>query len=96
MNLLSFVDELVKVGAMGCLYKRADDGEINASEIPHGMMSPGVTPPSILLNPALAGTRLPLTAASPISVEPGQLGALATTREPIDREKFNRAYKDRR
>jgi hypothetical protein len=92
VNPVSFVDELVKVGALDCLFKRADDGQINAGDIPHAMMSPGPTPVSIYLNPAQAATRLPLTAASPIAVVPGRLGPVAAAKDPIDRERFNRAY----
>lgn len=96
MKLIAFVDELVKVGAMKCLYKRADDGSINAAEAPHGLMSSDPSPPSLRLHPAEAATRLPRTVEGPNAVTPGLLGPVAGTRSPIDREKFNRAYKDRR
>jgi hypothetical protein len=96
MNLVAFVDELVKVGAMKCLYKRADDGDVNTADAPHGMMSHDPMPESIRLNPAQVGTRLPRTAAGPATITAGELGSVATARNPIDREKHNRAYKDRR
>lgn len=96
MNLVSFVDELVKVGAMRCLYKQADDGEVNTADVPHGMMSHDPMPASIRVDPASAATRLPNSARSPVAVLSGLLGPIALSRNPIDREKFNRSFQERR
>lgn len=96
MNLVSFVDELVKVGAMDCLYKRADDSEVTTEDVPHMMLSNDPMPPTDRLHPAEAATRLPLTAGGIASIVPGTLGPVAGARNPIDRERFNRVYRDRR
>jgi hypothetical protein len=95
MNKMSFVDELVKVGAMRCLLKRASD--VNTIDVPEGMMSNAPTPDAIRLHPDQAATRLPATAHLMSSLDmPGMLGSVTQAVDPIDREKFNRAYKDRR
>lgn len=93
MNLLSFVDELVKVGAIDCLYKRGAD--IATSEIPAGMMDTAPTPFAQRLVPDEAGSRLDTT-AQPSIVESGMLGSTSGAKKPIDRERFNRPWVERR
>lgn len=93
MNLISFVDELVKLGGVKTLIKRGSD--VSSSEIPAGMMSSAAPPPSIRVAPDEAGTRLESTHL-PTTVEVGQLGPLGDNRRPIDRERFNRPYAERR
>ncbi len=93
MNLVSFVDELVKVGGLTCLYKRADDAEVNTVDIPHGMMSHETMPERIIVNPAEVATRLPNLARSGTAIPSGTLGGVTQSKWPIDREKFNRLYR---
>ena len=97
MDLVSFVDELVKIGAMDCLRKRADDaGSTHTIDAPAGLMDTGPIPPQVFVAPYQAATRLPQTAHLAPTVEAGQLGGVTYPRDPVDREKFNRAYRDRR
>lgn len=91
MNLLSFVDELVKVGAMHPLYKKAEGSD----DAPAGMMDHSAPPPAIELDPADATTRLPRTAHLMAAVRGGSLGGVTSPRHPIDRERFNRVYQER-
>jgi len=93
MNTLSFLDELVKIGAARCLLKSA---EINTVDIPQGMMGDGVVPPSITVAPSDASTRLPRTGLKPATFPSGHLGRSTEPKDPIDRFKYNRAYRDRR
>lgn len=102
MNLVSFVDELVKLGAIRPLIRKfasggdGDQGRIESVDIPHGMMSPEPVPDSIYTHPAMAATRLPATGHTQGSIEPGNLGGVTEPKHPIDEDKFNRAYRDRR
>lgn len=93
MNLISFVDELVKLGGVRVIVKRAAD--ISSSEVPAGMMDPGQPPPSIRVAPDEAATRL-LNTELPDAIQPGKLGPLASTINPIDRERFNHLYQEHR
>lgn len=93
MNLLSFVDELVKVGAVRPMYKRAMGGL--ESEPPAGMMDSGPVPPVKRLVPAEASTRIE-TAHLPVAIKPGSFGRVEGARHPIDQERFNRPFKDKR
>jgi len=92
MNLVSFVDELVKLSALNPLVKHAEDGGGSASA-PGGMVGSGGTPDSIDVFPGRASTRIPLTHDATTTVRPGQLGSITGAKEPIDREKFNRWYR---
>lgn len=89
----SFLDELLKVGAARCLLKSADD--INTVDIPHGMIGSAASPESDRVVPDEAATRMQGSHASPV-VEVGRLGSTTPSRNPIDRERYNRLYRDRR
>lgn len=96
MNLLSFVDELVKVGGVRCMYKRGAD--ISSSEPPSGFMMGGAVPPSKRVAPDEAATRVETTGAAPV-VSPGMtasFGNVSAAKKPIDRDRFNRPITERR
>jgi hypothetical protein len=92
MNLLSFVDELVKVGAVSCMYKRGAD--ITNTEIPAAMMSPDHPPPFHRLAPDEAATRLP-NAGLPSQVQTGTLGTSSGAKDPVDQQTRARLYAER-
>jgi hypothetical protein len=94
MNLVSFLDELVKLGGAHCVVKRANLATSN--DIPQGMVDDSPVPEHIEVRPADATTRLPLTGGQLSQVQVGALGDVTEAREPIDRDKFNRTYKERR
>lgn len=102
MNLLSFLDELVKVGSFEKIIRKhaaggdGDQGNVNTVDVPEGMMDTGASPPAININPAEANTRIPLTASRKPLVESGHLGGVSQAKDPIDQLKYNRAYRDRR
>ena len=101
MNLISFVDELVKLGAGHQLVKRAYDGlegtgDVHMIDVPQGLMDSEGPPAAIRVAPDEAATRLPGTSHLPSHVPEGTLGGVTTAKDPIDREKYNRAYKDSR
>lgn len=93
MNRASFLDELLKL-ASGRIEKRADD--INQTAIPEGLIGSGTVPDSIKVRPDDAKTRRPLTAHLPSAISPGSLGSVTQAKDPIDRFKYNRTYRDRR
>jgi hypothetical protein len=101
MNLVSFVDELVKISAMRSLVKRAS-GEIDATsnvnsvEPPASIMGGGAVPPSLRIVPERAATRLPESVDIPSQIVAGSLGNVTGSKDPIDRDKFNRWYRDKR
>ena len=94
MNLVSFLDELIKLGGAACLTKRAD--EVSTVDVPHGMTDGNPPPDSIKVHPHEASTRLPLTGKTPSIVQSGHLGGQTQAKDPIDRYKYNRGYRDRR
>lgn len=101
MNLISFADELVKVGALRPLLEKHAYGgdaahDTTTVDIPHSMMGSGAVPESIRVAPDEAATRLPRTAHRPSIVQSGHIGEVAQAKDPIDRFKYNRAYRDRR
>lgn len=85
MNRASFLDELLKI---------AD--ETNLTEIPHGLIGSEPAPPSEPHRPAEAASRVPLTATLPSVVGKGELGGVTQAKDPIDRFKYNRVYRERR
>lgn len=96
MNLLSFVDELVKVGACRCMYKRAAD--MTSGDPPAGMMDPAPAPPFKRVVPDEASTRT-ANAHRSLVVQPGAaggFGSVAGTKKHLDEERFNRPYVERR
>jgi hypothetical protein len=100
MNLVSFVDELVKLSAMTPLVKRAGEidstSNVNSVEPPAAIMGGGRVPDSLRIIPEKASTRLPVTYDGPSLIEPGTLGPVTSSKAPIDRDKFNRWYRDKR
>lgn len=99
MNKISFLDELIKLGGVTGMYKRAFDGETLgdiSADIPSGMMGTEPVPGSIRTIPDEAGTRLPNANHSGNSVSSGRLGPVTQARNPIDRERFNKIYRERR
>lgn len=99
--MTSFLDELVKVGSFGALAKLAygggdTSGDVNTVDIPHGMVGSEPMPEVDRVAPHQASTRLPDTGYLPSAVKPGVLGNVTPPKDPIDREKYNRAYRDRR
>jgi hypothetical protein len=95
MMLDSFVDEIVKLGGLRCLYKRADGmggGSMNASAAvaPSGLIGSGEVPWEKQVHPDDATTRLEGTAHKPSAVASGHLGEITPARASIDRDKFNR------
>lgn len=93
MNLTSFVDELVKVGAVTCLYKRAADID---TVIPAALMDPAPAPPTKRVAPDEASTRVSNAHLPSALGTPGRLGAVTTAKEPIDQERFRRPFVERR
>lgn len=96
----SFLDELLKLGAARSLVKSAygggdSSGDINTVDIPHGMIGSEPMPEVDRVAPDEAGTRLQASAV-PSQIKPGILGKVSPSRQPIDRERYNRAYRDRR
>jgi hypothetical protein len=105
--LPSFIDELTKLGAAGsfqfgdlvlgtraplnsigvlvrrALTKRATDLSTLHNEI---------APTAIEVNPSDATTRLPDAGRAQSLIRPGALGAVTPSADPIDRERYNRAW----
>lgn len=94
MNLISFLDELVKLGGARCVIKRA--AEVNTIDIPSGMIDDSPVPFHIEVRPHEAATRLPITGGQMSAVPSGHIGGVTQAKDPIDRDKYNRAYKERR
>jgi hypothetical protein len=92
MNLISFVDELVKVGAVRCLIKRSADISMG---IPDGVMNGASPPPSKTVMPDDASTRLAPTNMQS-GIKPGSIGDVGLSKAPIDRDRFNRPIVERR
>ena len=85
MNRASFLDELLKLAS-----------DVNTIDIPQGMMSSDPVPESLPVRPADASTRRPETAHLPSVVGQGEIGGVTQAKDPIDRFKYNRLYRDRR
>jgi len=101
MNKISFLHELVKLGAATRMIKLAyggetDAGTVNTVDIPHGMVGSDPVPESIRVSPDDASTRLPDSSKTPSAIQAGRLGSVTQANEPIDRFKNNRAHRDRR
>lgn len=88
MNMISFIDELVKLGAGRVLVKDA----ATTSEAPEGMVGVDSVPDSDDVWPHDVRTRLPETARGVSQIAPGELGPVSLAKEPIDQERFNRSY----
>ena len=102
-----FVDELTKLGAtgafelgdlvvgsraplnsIGVLVRRALTKRASDLSILHNEMAPT----ALEVNPTDATTRLPDASKAPSLIRPGHLGAVTPSADPIDRERFNRAW----
>jgi hypothetical protein len=90
MNKISFLDELMSLGGVRSVVKTADD---MVSQPPVGMMSGEAAPPADIQHPAEVATRLPTSTRSAGVVQGGELGDVTSAKDPIDRHKFNRAYR---
>lgn len=97
MNLISFVDELVKLGGARPLFRKfSAEGDTDAVEIPHGMMGDGAAPEADRVDPSESATRLPATSYLAPDLETGHLGKVTEPKQPIDKDRFNRAYREQR
>jgi len=97
MNLASFADELVKVGAAKTLVRKiASSQDVTTIDTPDGMMSASSPPPALTHRPDDASTRVPRAMKTAPMIVSGTLGPVAVAKDPIDREKYNRAYNERR
>ena len=100
MNLVSFVDELVKIGAVRGLIKRSGEidatSNVNSVEPPAAIMGGGAVPPSLRIVPERAATRLPNSEDVPSLIIAGALGGVTGAKAPIDQDKYNRWYRDKR
>lgn len=92
MNKLSFLDELLKIGAMKPMNKIAT----LIGNPPAGMMDPEPAPEAIELEPDNASTHLPRTAKLPSQNTPGTLGNVTAPQEPIDLFPQNRPWEEPR
>jgi hypothetical protein len=107
MNLESFVDELGKLASAGDFHlgdlvvgKRAPLNSVGmlvrraltkrASDL--SALHNEIAPTAIEVNPTDASTRSPEGAKAPSAIKPGHLGAVTPSADPIDRERFNRAW----
>lgn len=100
MNLVSFIDELVKLGAARSLFKTGADihstSNVNSVEPPSSIMGGGAVPMAHRIVPEKASTRVPDTFDIPSQITPGSLGGVTGSKAPIDRDNFNRWYRDKR
>ena len=94
MILDSFVDEIIKLGGLRCLYKQAyGDGGVTdptTSMIPEGLVGSGEAPQADPHRPNEAASRLPNTGHLASTVESGNLGDVTPPKDPVDKDKFNR------
>jgi hypothetical protein len=107
MNLASFLDELVKLGAAGhaqlgelALHRHLPTNSIGrlvrqalakrASDL--SALHDAIAPTAVEVNPADVSTRLPDGGRVSSLIRPGGLGAITPSADPIDRERFNRAW----
>lgn len=91
MNKISFLDELMSLGGVRSVVKTADD---MISQPPVGMMSGEDGPPADIQYPAEVNSRLPTSARMPGAIQSGGLGNVSSAKDPIDRHKFNRAFRE--
>lgn len=80
MNLFSFVNELVKVGAMDVFSRKEASGDSD------------VAPDEIEVKPAEASSRVPLTAGIQPTVSSGMLGPIGEAKNPIDEPTLNHGF----
>jgi len=84
----SFLDELTKIGSAGALVglvKQAD----SLMEL-HNDFAPS----AIEVNPKDASTRLPFSGDTKPVVGWGALGGVTASKDPIDRQRWNRVWSD--
>lgn len=87
-----FGDELEKLGAEKLL-RRPMLKHAGADDAPHGLFGGnGDIPTPIEVKPDQAHTRLSTTPPASTGIIAGALGEVTGAKDPIDRQKFNRAY----
>ena len=91
MNRISFLDELIKLGGVRCVVKVSSE---LTTDPPAGLMSPDAAPPAEPHRPTEASSRIPATAHLPTQVYAGRQGKITTSKNPIDKYKFNRGYRE--
>jgi hypothetical protein len=88
MNLASFVDELIKVGAMNALMKVGGEADVSSdagsSDQPASMVGSSPFPDALRVVPARVSTRLAETFDHPSAIESGDLGSVTSATAPID------------
>jgi len=96
MNLVSFVDELVKLSAVNAMVKRAMETEtsssMNTNSAPAGMMGAGAVPYALVSIPGRASSRIGNERDVVSQIVAGAQGSVTGARDPIDRNKYNRWY----
>jgi hypothetical protein len=105
----SFLDELVKIGApvniiprrstLSALVQNALHKSMTVKKAgleDYAMTAGGAAPPAERVHPAEATSRLPLSGGRTGIVHPGLYGNITNAKEPIDAQKFNRAYETTR
>jgi hypothetical protein len=92
MNLYSFADELMKIGAMDPLMDKHAQNE----SMPTGMVGSDPMPETLLLRPDEAASRVPLTATLPPAVSAGTLGRITQATSPVDNPTFESPFTERR
>lgn len=105
MNLNSFVDELMKIGAPQAMLRPAKAGTSlvlgtlrrlmskragSMGDVP--FISADPVPFAQLVNPVDQATRLPAVAGKAGAIVPGTLGTIETPKQYIDEKKHNRAW----
>jgi len=91
MNKVSFLDELMSLGGVRSVVKTADE---MISQPPAGMMSGEAAPSADIQYPTEVTSRLPTAARSAGDIQGGDLGDVTSAKDPIDRHRFNRAYRE--
>lgn len=93
MNLFSFADELMKVGAMDPIIQKHAGGE----NMPSGLVGSDPMPAEAdLIRPDEVSSRLPRTVSLKPAIVAATLGTVSQAKDPIDRIMFNRAYEGAR
>jgi len=81
MNMVSFVDELIRVGVSKALAKHAS---FVGAEPHEGLVGSSAYAEDNVLVPSDVATRIPRTASLPSSIAVGRLGEISPANDPID------------
>ncbi len=76
------------LNSVGVLVRRALAKRASGLSAPHEETEP----PAMEVSPGDASTRLPDASAAPSQIRPGAMGGVTPSTDPIDRERFNRAW----